>query len=244
MTYSNVVPVYPNAVFPWVDRVDQVNIVFAEDVNPLASEIESIETTVGTTPQVESSPPNGGSPITFPSVSSRISAAMNNTELPTVSLGASTFTCPNNTSGSKVPYQVDFDPFGCYNGTDFTAPAGGWWIVTTVQNWSWWSDGYSHHMCCLNGLSNILHEDFIDWEFPGNLIPSVGSYPGPIVTPRWWEFGKRNVRSSTTWQGLLNAGDKISVYAENGTSNPSHSVSGLTLKAVMIKSVSGSFTSG
>src|SRR6185437_10073479 len=121
-------------------------------------------------------PPQGGAPITYSSISTRISDAMDNANLPVVSLGNSSFTCPNTTSGSLFPWFVHFDPFNCYNGTDITAPAAGWWIVTATTNWSWWSDGFSHHMLCLNGFGNILHEEFLDWEFSGNQVPVNPAY--------------------------------------------------------------------
>lgn len=244
MPISNVQPVYPAGIFPWTDRVDQQNIDFAEDINSVAAEVESIENTIGTQPQVEPNPPQGGAPINYPSLSARISDAMDNAQLPYVSLGSSSFTCPNNTSGTFIPYQVHIDPFNCYNGNDVTCPASGWWIVSTVQTWGWWNDGYSHHVLCLNGFSNILHEDFIDWEFPGNLFPSGLSVPIQLLTPRWWQFGKRNIRSTVTWQGALHKGDRLSVLAENGTSNPAHVISGLNLKAIMVRTITGNFTSG
>jgi len=258
MTLSNVQAVYPDGIFPWVDRVDEQDIVFAEDVNPLAAEIESIEQTIGTTPQIEPNPPQGGTPITYSSISSRISAAMDNSNLPVVSLGNSSFTCPNNTVGNLLPYFRRFDPFNCYNGSDVTVPASGWWIVTSTQTWDWWSDGYSCHRLCLNGIGGIIHEQFIDWEFSGNLVPNnpqFGVVDGQIVPvptgsrlpnvfPRYWEFGKRPRQTTTTWQGLLNAGDRLSSTAENGTSNASHSISNMSFKAIMIKTVTGSFTSG
>lgn len=258
MPLSNVQAVYPNGIFPWIDRVDQQDIVFAEDVNPLASEIEAIETTIGTTPNVEPRPPQGGTPITYPSISSRISDAMNNTQLPVVSLGNPTFTCHNSSPGLLFPWFVHFDPFNCYNGTDITAPASGWWIVTATTQWSWWNDGFSHHMLCLNGFDNIMHEEFLDWEFSGNNVPINPSYevvdgqivpvaagtPFSFTQPRWWQFGKRSRKTTVTWQGLLNKGDRLSVLGENGTSNPGHVLNNMSFKAIMIKSVSGNFVSG
>lgn len=244
MTLSNVQAVYPAGVFPWVDRVDQQDIVFAEDVNPLAAEIEAIETNVGTTPNVESSPPNGGQAITYPTLSSRVSDAMDNAQLPICTLGSPSFTCPNNTSGSLIPHQRRFDPFNCYNGTDFTAVASGWWVVTGTMVWDWWSDGYSEHRLCLNGFNNYIDCHSLDWEFSGNQIPQAEIFPQPIVTPRWWEFGKRPKGTSVTWQGLLNKGDRLSMLAENGTSNPGHTITNVSFKAIMIRTVSGNFTSG
>lgn len=243
MTLSNVQPVYPNGIFPWTDRVDEEDIDFANDINSTVADLESVETTLGTTPQIEPSPPSGN-PITYPTVSARISDAMDNSQLPYVSLGASTFTCPNNTSGNLIPYQRNLDPFNSYNGTDITAPASGWWIINTVQTWNWWNDGYSHHMLCLNGFGNILHEDFVNWEFPGNLFPTGLPVPVQLLQPRWWQFGKRNIRTTVTWQGPLHEGDRLSVLAENGTSNPAHVLSGLSFKGIMIRTITGTFTSG
>ena len=258
MPLSNVQAVYPNGIFPWSDRVDQQNIVFAQDPNSLAAEVEAIETTIGTTPNIEPNPPQGGTPLVYPSISARISDAMDNAQLPVVSLGNSSFTCPNNNAGILFPWFVHFDPFNCYNGTDITAPAAGWWIVTATTNWSWWGDGYSHHMLCLNGFGNILHEEFLDWEFSGNTVPINPSFvesggeiipvpqgtPFSFIQPRWWQFGKRPRRTTVTWQGLLNKGDRLSVLGENGTSNPGHNLNNMSFKAIMIKTVSGTFTSG
>jgi hypothetical protein len=252
MTLSNVQPVYPNGIFPWVDRVDQENIVFAEDVDSLAAEVESIENTIGTTPNIEPKPPQGGQPLVYSSISSRISDAMDNAQLPTVKLSNSSFTCGNNNAGFMLPYFVDFDPFRCYNGTDITVPASGWWIVTSTHTVDWWNDGYWHHYLCFNGFDNILDDDIIDWEFSGNVVPTVSFGDGfdlgftefPLVTPRWWQFGKRSRTTRTTWQGLLHAGDRVSTFAENGTSNAAHVARGLSVSAIMIKTVTGNFTSG
>lgn len=243
MTLSNIVPVYPNGIFPWVDRVDQQDIDFAEDINSVAAEVESIENVIGENPQIEPKPPSG-SPIAYSSISSRISDAMNNTQLPVVSLGASSFTCPNNTAGNLIPYQIDLDPFNCYNGTDVVCPVSGWWFVSTVQTWNWWNDGYSCHRLCLNGFGNILHEDFVDWEFSGNLFPNGLPLPVQLLEPRWWQFGKRSRRTSVMWQGPLHKGDRFSVLSENGTSNAAHVIQGLTLKAACLKTLTGTFTSG
>jgi hypothetical protein len=244
MTQSNVQPIYPQGIFPWTDRVDEENIVFAEDVNPLAAEIESIETTIGTTPNVEPYPPQGGSPLVYSSISSRISDAMDNAQLPTVKLSNSSITCNNNNAGFLCPFFVDFDPYRCYNGTDITVPASGWWIVSSTHTVNWWNDGYWHHYLCFNGFGNILHDDLIDWEFSGNLQPSYSGFPAPIVQPRWWQFGKRSRSTQTTWQGLLHEGDRLSTYVENGTSDAAHVATGLSISAIMIKTVTGSFTSG
>lgn len=244
---SNVQPVYPNGTFAWTDRVDEQDIDFANDINSVASEVISTESTLGVNAQIEPNPPSG-IPINYPTVSARITDAMNNNQLPVVSLGNSQFTCGNNSSGSLINYKINYDPFGCYNGTDITCPVDGWWIISGTQTWNWWNDGYSHHMLCFNGFGNILHEDFVDWEFSGNAVPGLNGTGGffgvPIVTPRWWVFGKRPRRTQVWWQGPLHEGDRLSVLAENGTSNAAHVISGLTLKATCTRRISGSFVSG
>jgi hypothetical protein len=244
MPISNIQPVYPDGIFPWVDRVDQQDIDFAEDINSVAAEVEAIETTVGETPQIEPNPPSGNGPINYSSISTRITDAMNNTNLPTVKLNNSSFTCGNNSSGFLVPFFVDFDPFECYNGTDITVPASGWWIVTSTHTVDWWNDGYWHHYLCFNGLGNILDDDLIDWQFSGNLFPTGLSLPVQLLQPRWWQFGKRSRTTRTTWQGLLHKGDRLSTFTENGTSNSNHVARGLSIAAIMVKAVSGNFTSG
>ena len=244
MSLSNIKPTYPNGILPWTDRVDGQSVDFAEDINTTVADLESVETTLGTNPQIESSPPTGNS-IKYSSVSARISDAMDNSQLPYVSLNRSTFTLPNSTGGTLLGYVVALDPYYSFNGTDFAAPASGWWVLTSTHSWQWYGDGYSHHFITLNGSGNILDEKFIDWEFPGNTLPSnEGTGIIPITVPRFWQFGKRNVITSCTWQGALNKGDRISVYAENGTSNPAHVIQGLTLKGTMTRKINGSFASG
>jgi hypothetical protein len=233
---TSVQPVFPNGILSWTDRVDEVNVVFAIDPNSLAADLISVENTLGTNPQIEPSPPLG-TPITYPSVSNRITDAMNCAQMPVCSLTQAQLQCPNTSGGIFNPYRVAYDPYRCFNGTDFTCPADGWWVITTTQTWSWWNVGYSHHGICFNGLSNILCDHLINWEFPGN--DTFDGIPG-----RWQQFGLRPMTSYLTWQGLCHAGDRFSGLSENGTTNASQVITGLTLKACMVKGVAGNFTSG
>src|SRR6266478_5160794 len=93
MTLSNVKPVYPNSIFPWLDRVDNQDIDFANDINSVVAEVESTETILGTRPQVEAAPPTGGA-VSYSTVSSRISDAMTNAQMPFASLTMSSLTVP------------------------------------------------------------------------------------------------------------------------------------------------------
>lgn len=233
---SSVKAIYPNGILSWTDRIDDVNIVFAIDPNTLAAEINSIETVVGTNPQIEKSTPAGGT-MAYSTVDARISDAMNNALMPVVSVQASRFSCSNSSERFLNTYTPHYDPHNMFNGTDITVSASGWWVVTTKQTWDWWDVGYSHHCMCLNGLGNILVDHIVDWEFPGNTV--FGGIPG-----RWQLFGRRQITSYTTWQGLLNEGDRLSGSSENGTTNPTQNVFDLEIKACMVRSISGQFPSG
>lgn len=253
MATSNIKPVYPSGIFPWTDRVDNQSVDFANDINSAVAEIESVETTIGTNPQTETGVP-AGLPVNYSTVSARITDAMTNAQLPYASLTLTTFALLNSTSGTLMPYKVGIDPYGCFNGSDITIPSTGWWSISASQQWSWWGDGYSHIMLTLNGSSNILDEKLIDWEFSGNQPPVIYSpagevisgNPAIVVTPRWWIFGKRPMKTWVRFDGPLHKGDRISVYSENGTSNPSHVLTNLNLKAIMMRTIpsSVSFVSG
>lgn len=251
MANSNVKPVFPSAVFPWVDKVDNQDIDFANDINSTVAEVESIETTLGTNPQNEAHPPVGVT-VPYSTVSARITDAMGNAQLPYAALSASSANIPNTSVGQLVNFKVDLDSNGSFNGTDITIPVNGYWIVTAHVLWSWWNQGYSRHALTLNGSTNILDDRFVNWEFPGNSQPVLYSPSGQIVTgnpltlvtPRWWVFGKRPINTTITWSGALHNGDRLSVYLENGTSNTSQQVTNLNLKACLIRTFPAGLTFG
>ena len=233
---SNVKAVYPNGIFTWTDKVDQVNVDFANDINSVASEVISVESTLGTTPTVENNPPSGGTKVTYNTVDDRISDAINNSQLPACSVTASSFIVPNTTIGVVNQYKVNYDPYDMFNGTDITIIANGWYLASTHQWWNWWSDGYVHHSLQLNG--ELLDEDLVDWQFSGN-VSSVST-----ALPRWQTFGKRSRLTRIFWQGLLHKGDRITALSENGTSNSSFKVTNMNMKVAMLRSTTGSFASG
>jgi hypothetical protein len=247
---SNVNPVYPSGIFPWTDRIDNQSIDFANDINSTVAEVESIEGTLGTNPQIEPNIP-GGSPITYSTVSARISDAMTGVNLPYTSLIANSIPVTYNSAGILCPFKANLDPYSCYNGTDITIPASGWWAISSVATWSWNNTGYFHHSCCLNGANNVLHDRIFDCQFSGNVVGLVYSPNGSPVTqstqtPRFYQYGKRSVTTRTNFEGLLHAGDRISIYLENGTGHANITVPSVNMKAVMLRTVPATvtFTSG
>src|SRR5580692_11090897 len=135
---TNIQPVYPNGILSWTDRTDDVNEVDANDVNTLASDLISVETTLGTTVEIEPSPPVG-TPITYSSASARITDAMNNRQMPVSSLVSNSAVVGNTTTGVMNKYVVAYDPYGVYNGNDITIPSDGWWYISASQIWQWWN---------------------------------------------------------------------------------------------------------
>lgn len=245
MSLSNVKPVYPNGIIQWVDRVDNVSIDYANDINSVVSDLESVEITLGANPQVESNPPTG-MPITYNTVSDRISDAMSNSNLPVCSLSANQQAFSNVSVGHFNNYQKNYDPYKMHNGTDVTAPINGWYSVNATQVWTWQRNGYVYTALCLNGTSNIISDDLIDWQFSGNVVTGiVGNAVSPGL-PRWQQFGLRNRLASLSWEGLLHEGDRLSVTSENGTSTSSVTATNMFLKVACLRTLPSNtqFTSG
>jgi hypothetical protein len=234
MTSSNVQPSYPGSIFPWTDRIDNVNIDFAADINSAVAEVESIEKTLGAGPQVELNPPTG-IPVVYSTVAARISDAMNNNLLPFSSLWNVSATIPNNTGGTLLSYKQRLDPYGMYNGTDLTLTTSGWWELYAAHAWNWESSGYDLMQITVNGSAAGLDSQLFDWTFSGNIKTGTSD-------PRYWQFGKRNRRTSVAWGGILHKGDRVSVYAENGTPDAAQVINVMELSAIMIRPVSQTFT--
>lgn len=250
MSLSNIQPVYPSGVFPWTDRIDNVSIDFANDINSTVAEIESIESILGTNPQIEPNIP-GQAPIAYPTVSARISDAMTGVNLPYVSLTANNVPITYNSAGQRCPFKVNRDDYHCYNGTDITIPASGWWSISSIATWSWSNRGYYHHSCCLNGADNVLHDHVFDNQFTGNTTGVVYSPNGSPVqqstlTPRYYQYGKRQFTTRTNFEGLLHAGDVLSIFLENGTGIANINVPAVSLKGVLLRTLPSTvtFTSG
>lgn len=220
MTTSAVNPTYPSGVFQWNDRVDNVNIDFANDINSAVAEIESIESVFGSNPQIETGVPGSG-PITYNTVSDRITDAMTNAQLPYCALLANAIPVSCNNAGQLIQFKVSLDTGGCYNGTDITIPFNGWWSIQSTATWSWNDRGYCHHQLCLNGANNCVERHIFDLEFSGNVTglqysPNGTPVQQSTLTPRYYKYGKRPVNTKTSFEGPLHAGDHMSIYLENG----------------------------
>jgi hypothetical protein len=225
--------VYPNSVFPWTSRRNNIDVVWAADPNSLAAEIQAIESVIGTTPNVENNPPTGNS-VTYSTMNSRVSAANNNTELPYAYL--------RNSNGFFIEagqqiynsYNVQNDPYNIWNGTDGTIPCNGWWSVQADQKWD--QHGNRFHggnvlFMYLNG--DVLASDIWDWDaFFGVTL----HYSNNVL--------ESNGYSHLVWMGELHKGDRIRLLSVNNTFCPGIGVTHVNLKFFCHRTLPGTFQSG
>jgi hypothetical protein len=201
--------IFPNSILSWTNRVDQVNVIWANDPNTLAAEIIAIENTLGVTPQVEENP-YAGNPITYNSVGARISDVLAGNQMPYCSVSVSQDAVYNNQGpgtffGHVNTFQKIYDPFGFYNGSDITIQASGLYLITGSQQWGWHDSGYLRHSLYCGGVWFAGMR--WDWNFAD-------------FGPAFYE-PSRPANTSFTWLGPLAAGTRVQVISENGTSfNP------------------------
>jgi hypothetical protein len=228
---------YPNGIFAWTPKVDLVTEVDANDVNSMATEIQGIETIVGTTPQIEPSPPVG-SAITYATMSSRLSAAMNNANLPVAVLTNAKGFFIN--AGQQIynTYTRTYDPYGIFNGSDVTVPVGGYWSIDVMQRWNQHGNNFrggNAMFLILNGNTTAFLDGDI-WSWDDFFGDSQYNYAANVVAANGW--------TKVNWEGLLNKGDRLQLLSINQTFCPGIQVTNMTLHTHCIKTISGSFTSG
>lgn len=216
-------PIFPKALSSWTDRINNVDTVWAADPNSLAAEIISIESTLGTMPQVESGTPTGG-PVTYSNVSTRINAAMLQSAHPYVELYASNFKVGHGSwnGGSFNTYKVVEDTFKYFNGSDITVQAAGVYIIDAYQTWDYYTSGYVALNLAIN--NTFARGDLWKWDFPTS-GPSYSTYNG-----RW-------ATTSFTWMGALAKGERIRIASENGTSKNPYTIVNSTLRMYYLRSL-------
>jgi hypothetical protein len=219
--------VYPNGIVPWINRVDLINTVYAADPNSLAAEIIAIETTVGTNPQIESAPPVGN-PVTYSTLSARVHDVQMGNQLPVCTVVNQSFEVHGNSpTGVQNSYSKVLDPFGMYNGTDITVKTPGWYDITATQGAGWASSGYAHFTLNISGVE--VTNDFWNWDFPAN--QPGGQWRSAASAP-----GRGHIMSMS-WQGIIQANQRISVSTENGTGSSTMSCSASWLRVSFRRAV-------
>lgn len=217
--------IYPDGVVSWVPRINNVDIIWANDPNSLADELIAIESIVGVNPQIETGV-SSGSPITYATVSDRIAALARGVNLPYVTLENVTRTPIRH--GDRYfhtygPASYNADPFNMYNGADITVPADGIWVMFSKTHWD--SEGRDIDGFCQHHM--YLNDEWIDfdtwrWDFPNSYY-----WPRDII-------GNLGI-NKLTYLGPLHKGDRFQLMSINGCSFSPLSVAYSTLRAQMIR---------
>jgi hypothetical protein len=204
---------YPNGIASWTNRIDNVNTVWAADPNTLAGELVAVETSVGTNPQIESAP-IAGNPITYPSMSARLSDTLSGRQLPYVTVSAQdSFDVRY---GSALDGYGQFnvythsasDMWGWYNGSDITVGVSGIYVVDVEQDWEYSTSGYYKLALTINNIN--LRSQVWHWDFPSG---SASNYSANFA-------GRQATMGFSTVREFV-AGTRIRVVSENGTAkNP------------------------
>lgn len=219
-----VAPIYPKALAGWTDRINGVDTVWANDPNSLAAEIISIEQTLGAMPQVERNVPVG-KPVSYSSVSARISDAMLGGQLPFVSLTNPKFKLPRSgqiQSAESGPFnatyntytQVVSDHWRFFNGSDITIQAPGIYYIDASQSWENYKSGYVMMMLLINSARLRLSR----WN--------------------WADYDPTSTDYASTdlhWLGPLNNGDRIRIASQNATSNNPYTVTYSNLRVQYVR---------
>lgn len=205
-----VAPIFPKSTFGWTDRVDQISNVLANDPNSLAAEVISMENTLGAQVQVESGPYIGNA-VAYSTVNARITDTLQGNQKPYSSVSnTGGFSVYNGQgSGTKFgqynPYNVSYDPFNMYNGSDITLGCTGLWDIYTTQTWAWYNQGWVGHAIVVD--NTVFDSTIHRWDFPASGIGSYGT--------------GRYIQTSVRWTGLLGKGNRVRVVSENETTlNP------------------------
>lgn len=226
--------VYPNSIFPWTARRNNLDVVWAADPNQLAAEIQAIETVIGPKPNVETGTWNNV-PVSYADMNTRIAVAATDENKPYAMVARgqiSVHVAPpadvdiHFSAGKSVNlnfYNVESDNYGMYNGTDLTVPTPGLYMI--FANCS-----YSTTGAFRSGL--IVHNLLIN----GNLVDSgyhAFNYPSEAI---WDQLGDY-AYTDTTYMAGMNTGDRISVQCVNAT-NGVMSVEYATLRVFLVRQFS------
>jgi hypothetical protein len=220
--------IFPSGIASWVNRINNVNVVWAADPNFLATEIIAIETYIGENPQIEPSPPIGKA-VTYSSLSARVTAAMNNANMIGVSMlnDHGFFIQAGQQLFNSYPF-VRYDPYKIWNGTDLTIPVNGWWSIRADQRWNQKGNNF-HGQNILFLYVNGAWVDMEIWDWSNTIAANPYNYPANVLASNGW--------TKLVWMGLLHKGDRVQLLSANGTFCPGIQVTNCTLKAVCLQTL-------
>jgi hypothetical protein len=220
---------YPKGIETWVNRIDDVNIVFAADPNSLAAEIIAIEQNVGTMPAVESKPPVG-KPVSYTSMSARLTDTLLGNQKPFVDLAAGlgkvAYGSAGDGHGQFLSFSKNYDPFNYYNGSDITIQASGVYAIDHYMTWSYQTNGYVASYVYINNVNS--KGDLWHWSDFAVDSPAQFNYAG-----RWGT-------TAVTFSNIaLQKGTRLRVVAENGTATNPVQIENAFLRCQFLRAIPG-----
>lgn len=224
---SNVRPVFPKSYFSWSDRTDEVSNVLANDPNSIASELISVEKTLGVMPHQEKHPV-AGPPITYSSVDARLTDIQQGNQVPFAEFGVNPMDVPNgatfsanvgNAPGKLNTYSPKWDNFNFYDGHTATIGITGAYLITAWQEWPFNTSGFVAMHLFFNA---VTIGNGPAWQNMG-----IFNWSFPQTGPTRWDrtgFNNRQCMTELTWIGIANKGWRIQILSENGTPSPTQRV--------------------
>lgn len=214
--------VYPNSIFPWTARRNNLDVVWANDPNSIVAEVQAIESIIGTNPNIETGTYNGV-PLIFSTMNARVAAAATLQNMPFAVLAntGTTTIAPNKTM--RFSYTVVADQYAMWNGIDITIPASGLYYVFANVDWDTkgvFASGVSRQTLIVNGKG--VNSDFHVWNYPSEQV---------------WQVLGFDAHTQHSWMGGFTKGDVVTIGIGNAT-NCTMTIDYASLRTFMVRQFS------
>jgi hypothetical protein len=209
--------VYPKQYKSFTTHKNLVEDIDASHVNNLQDEVLALQQTLGILPHQDTTLKMKTN--TWSSVGARISAAQRGQGVPAVFLSKSADAIPRHSSppfSKNISFpKPGYDPEGLWNGSSITANRTGFWVITGRAIWSGWKP-----------YTKAPYADReIDIWVGGQQVATVDNLPSP----------DGNTHQMITYQGWVNAGQKIELHMYHDVVNQTLGVVNLHLAAHMVR---------
>jgi hypothetical protein len=133
---------YPSGIKTFTTKQDQLNVVYANDMNDVQTEITSVETTLGADPQVVNNGLDRGRHVDYGTVKNRLEAMQANLSSPAIYLTKSSYSRPSRSFATLTSWSVTEDHFGYASASGLTTKDESWWLIHVNGEWDVNSSGY------------------------------------------------------------------------------------------------------
>lgn len=126
---------YPNVIKTFTTKVDQINVVYADDMNSAQGEITAIENALGTSPQMATNSLDASRHVDYGTVVNRLEAIQANLSAPAIALSSVAVKPSSGSFWTYTSWSVDQDDFGYASPSGFTTRDDAWWLINATGNW-------------------------------------------------------------------------------------------------------------